>query len=101
MVVARSLGVLGAFALMTIFHCYALYPILSREGLVRIGVFFMLNGVATVSEAAVWGYKKHWVKAALAWICETMLATWAASGLNIPNGLSRIPWSELCNAPSY
>lgn len=57
--VARSLGVLGAFGLMAIFHIYALSPILDREALVRIGVFFMLNGVATVSEAAFWGHKKH------------------------------------------
>ncbi|KAN0122281.1 hypothetical protein V8E51_000607 [Hyaloscypha variabilis] len=100
-IVARSLGVLGAFGLMAIFHMYALSPILSREGLIRIGAFFMLNGVATVSEAALWGHKKHWLKAALAWTCETILASWTASGLNIPNGLSRIPWRELCDAPSY
>lgn len=100
-VVARSLGVLGAFGLMAIFHIYALYPILNREALMRIGVFFMLNGVATVSEAAIWGHKRHWLKAAMAWLCETILASWAASGLNIPNGLSRIPWRELCDTPSY
>lgn len=58
-VIARSLGVLGAFGLMAAFHIYALSPILNREGLTRIGVFFMLNGVATVSEGAIWGHKKH------------------------------------------
>jgi hypothetical protein len=85
---------------MAIFHIYALWPILNYEALTRIGVFFMLNGVATVSEAAVWGRNKHWLKTALAWICETLLASWAASGLNIPKGLSRIPWRALCDVPN-
>ncbi|CZR50772.1 uncharacterized protein PAC_00646 [Phialocephala subalpina] len=97
-VVARSLGVLGAFALMGLFHIYALYPILDHEALIRIGTFFFLNGIATVSEAAIWGHKKHWIKAGLAWIFQTSLATWAAAGLNIPNGLSRIRWREICDA---
>ena len=61
-VVARSLGVLGAFGLMGIFHLYALYPILDKEALIRIGVFFILNGVATVSEVAIWGHKRHLVE---------------------------------------
>jgi hypothetical protein len=86
---------------MAVFHIYALYPILSHEALVRIGVFFFLNGVATVSEAAIWGHKKHWLKTTLAWIFETTLASWAASGMNIPNGLSRILWREICDSTNY
>lgn len=81
---------------MAIFHVYALLPILTDEALFRIAMFFILNGVATVIEAAVWGTKKHWVKAVCAWIIETGLATWTASGMDIPNGLSKIPWRELC-----
>jgi hypothetical protein len=83
---------------MALFHIYALYPILNGEALFRIGVFFCLNGVATVAEAAIWGKKRHWVKAVLAWAFETVLASWTAGGLSIPNGLSRIPWRELCDA---
>lgn len=100
-VVARSLGVMGAFALMAVFHMYALYPILDREELYRIGIFFFLNGVATVSEAAIWGQRKHWLRATLAWVFQTTMASWTAAGVNIPNGLSRIRWSEVCDAPRY
>ncbi|KAL2072567.1 hypothetical protein VTL71DRAFT_11910 [Oculimacula yallundae] len=100
-VFARSLGVLGAFNLMAIFHMYALSPILDREGLVRIGLFFFLNGIATVSEAAIWGHKKHWVKTVLAWTFETVIASWAVSGLNLPKGLSRIQWMAICGAKTY
>jgi len=100
-VIARSVGVLGAFSLMAIFHIYALYPILDREALFRIGLFFFLNGIGTVSEAAIWGHKKHWSKMALAWVFQTTLASWTAAGLNIPNGLSRIRWSEICGAPMF
>jgi hypothetical protein len=83
---------------MAVFHVYALLPILNNQALARIGVFFFLNGIATVAEAAIWGHKKHWTKATLAWIFETLLASWTASGMNIPNGLSKIPWREICDA---
>jgi hypothetical protein len=83
---------------MALFHIYGLMPILDREALFRVGVFFFLNGIATVSEAIVWGKKKHLLKTVLAWIFETSLATWTASGVNIPNGLSKILWRELCDA---
>src|SRR6202012_3266327 len=54
-VIARAIGVLGAFTLMAMFHIYGLMPILNREALFRVGVFFFVNGIATVSEASVWG----------------------------------------------
>jgi hypothetical protein len=97
-VIARSLGVLGAFGLMAVFHMYALQPIIDRDALIRIGLFFLINGIATVAEAAVWGKKRHWLKAVLAWIFETSISTWTAKGINFPNGLSKIPWREMCNA---
>jgi hypothetical protein len=81
---------------MAIFHVYALLPILNHEALIRIAVFFFLNGVATVTEAAIWGHKKHWMKTILAWIFETTVASWTANGMNIPNGLSKIPWRDMC-----
>jgi len=56
--ISRALGVIGAFCLMALFHIYALQPILSKEALTRVGIFFFVNGVATVAEGAVWGKKK-------------------------------------------
>lgn len=61
-------------------------------------MFFVINGMATVVEAAVWGKRKHWVKAVLAWIFETSISTWTASGIDFPNGLSKIDWREVCSA---
>jgi len=96
--IARSFGVLGAFSLMALFHMFALQPIVTRAALLRIGIFFFLNGVATVAEATLWGKKRHWLKTLMAWVFETGIATWTASGMNFPNGLSRISWKEVCNA---
>lgn len=86
---------------MGLFHVYAIAPIIDREALVRIGLFFVLNGIATVFEAMIWGRKRHWMKAVLAWIFETVLASWTASALNLPSGLSKITWAEVCHPPSY
>lgn len=96
--IAQPLGVIGAFGLMGLFHMYALQPILRPEGLIRIGLFFLLNGVAVVVEAMIWGKKRHWLKALLAWVFEACIASWAASYMSIPHGLSKIPWKEICDA---
>ena len=93
---ARSAGILGAFILMAVFHVYALEPILPRRSLIRIGIFFLLNGVATVCEGAVWGRNQHWLKTAMAWIFEIALATWTAETSRIPTGLRNIAWKDLC-----
>ncbi|KAI9848955.1 MAG: hypothetical protein M1837_005844 [Sclerophora amabilis] len=95
-VIARSLGVMGAFGLMAIFHIYALQPILPRSSLRRIGLFFLYNGIATVGEAAVWGRKKHWTKTLIAWTFETCLAAWTVQAAYIPRGLDNVPWKDFC-----
>jgi len=83
---------------MAIFHAYALYPMLSNEALKRVGLFFVLNGIATVVEVAIWGVKKHWLRAVLAWVFETAIASWTASAVDIPRGLANLRWWEICEA---
>ncbi|KAI9825261.1 MAG: hypothetical protein M1832_001295 [Thelocarpon impressellum] len=94
--VARSAGILGAFVLMAAFHVYALEPLLPRRSTVRIGLFFLLNGVGTVVEGAIWGRRRHWAKTALAWVFEIWLASWTAEVAHIPKGLGKIAWHEIC-----
>ena len=70
---------------------------ISAGGLKRIGMFFVLNGLATIFEEMIWGHKQHWVKAVLAWSFEISVSTWTAEAVKIPNGLSKIPWQEMCD----
>ncbi|KAI9677992.1 MAG: hypothetical protein M1817_005936 [Caeruleum heppii] len=95
-VLARSIGILGAFALMAIFHMYTLQPILPRKSLRRIGYFFVLNGLGTVLEGAFWGRRRHWLKTLLAWVFELMVSTWTIKALHIPQGLNQVPWADMC-----
>ncbi|CAD6445706.1 a59f2995-1bf8-4302-a529-516135086104 [Sclerotinia trifoliorum] len=94
--IARSAGVLAAFLLMAAFHVYCLAPMLTEKALFRVGMFFILNGFATVGETVVWGRKESWMKTVLAWMTEMGLAAWTASALGIPRGINGIRWAELC-----
>jgi hypothetical protein len=93
---ARGAGVVASFFLMAMFHVYGLWPLLSGPALLRIGAFFVLNGVGTVVEEAIWGRRMHWVKTVLAWTFELAVASWTAEGLNIPEGLAGIDLTALC-----
>lgn len=88
--ISRSVGILGAFSLMAVFHMYCFYPVLDQRAVNRIGLFFFLNGIATIAESAIWGKKRHWAKAALAWTFQIILATWVASSLNLPSNTLKI-----------
>lgn len=90
------MGILAAFFLMAAFHVYALAPMVTEKALFRIGMFFVLNGFATVGEAMVWGRKDSWVKTGLAWVTEMSLAAWTAGALGIPRGVHGIKWSDIC-----
>ncbi|KAI6249916.1 hypothetical protein HI914_01645 [Erysiphe necator] len=92
--IARSVGMLGAFSLMAIFHMFCVYPVLNSKAVNRIGLFFFINGVATLAEAVMWGKKRHWAKAVLAWTFEIIIATWVASSLDVPSNTLSILWNE-------
>lgn len=94
---ARGAGVIASFFLMAMFHVYGLWPLLPGPALLRIGAFFVLNGVGTVVEEAIWGRRVHWVKTVLAWAYELAVASWTAEGLNIPEGLVGIDFMALCS----
>ena len=94
---ARGIGIIASFALMGFFHVYALAPILPIDAQARICAFFLVNGVGTVIEDAVWGKREHWVKALLAWVFELAVASWTVEGLSVPPGLRNIQWSSLCD----
>lgn len=87
---------IASFVLMAVFHVYGLWPLLPGPALLRIGAFFILNGVGTVVEEAIWGRRVHWVKTVLAWAYEFAVASWTAEGLNIPEGLAGIDLMALC-----
>ncbi|KAF2201774.1 hypothetical protein GQ43DRAFT_335495, partial [Delitschia confertaspora ATCC 74209] len=93
---SRSAGVVSGFALMAIFHVYALSPLLNSEGMWRIGVFFTANGVFTVLEVAIWGRKRHWARGVIAWIVESWLATWTVVAIPVADGVLGANWRALC-----
>ena len=71
-------------------------PILSAEGKLRIGLFFVLNGVLTMAESAVWGRKRDWRRALMAWVFELALASWAVETAQVADGLLEADWRGLC-----
>ncbi|KAJ4287999.1 hypothetical protein N0V90_012015 [Kalmusia sp. IMI 367209] len=95
-IIARSFAVIASFSLMAVFHAEVMSPLLPPEGKLRIGLFFVLNGVCTVAEVAVWGKKRDWRRALMAWIIELALASWAVETAQVADGLLNADWRGLC-----
>ncbi|EFR02194.1 hypothetical protein MGYG_05197 [Nannizzia gypsea CBS 118893] len=94
---AKGIGIIASFSLMGLFHAYSLAPVLPLDGILRIIAFFLLNGIGTVIETAIWGRNSHWGKALLAWIFEILVASWTVEGLSLPKGLQNVSWDSICN----
>ncbi|KAF2270650.1 hypothetical protein CC78DRAFT_411118, partial [Lojkania enalia] len=93
---ARSAAVVAAFSLMAVFHMYALEPLLNDEGRRKIGWFFVVNGIFTVAEVAVWGRKRHWARTVVAWCIELAISTWTIRAVPIADGVLGADWKGLC-----
>ncbi|PVI08174.1 hypothetical protein DM02DRAFT_648235 [Periconia macrospinosa] len=96
--VVRAGAVVSAFGFMALFHMYGMSPILSAEGRRRVGIFFVANGVCTVVETAVWGRRRDWRRAVLAWGIELGLASWTIVECEVADGLLNADWRGLCRA---
>lgn len=94
--VARPLAVIASFGLMAVFHAEIMSPLLPLEGKTRIGLFFLLNGVFTVIEVAMWGKRRDWRRALMAWIIELSLASWAVQTAQVADGLLNADWRAMC-----
>lgn len=94
---AKGIGIIASFTLMGLFHAYALAPLLPLDALLRVFAFFLLNGIGTVIEDAVWGKRVHWGKTLLAWVFELTIASWTVEGLSVPKGLKNIAWASICD----
>ncbi|KAJ6261009.1 hypothetical protein Dda_3674 [Drechslerella dactyloides] len=96
---ARGAGVIAAFALMGVFHAYIGWAVM-RDSVYGWGVvvgFFVMNGIATVLESVLWGRRRSWVRAVLAWGFEIALASWAMSGVEFPRELWRVHDPLFCH----
>jgi hypothetical protein len=94
--IARAAAVVSGFLLMAVFHVYAMEPMLTSEGVWRIGLFFVLNGILTVVEVAVWGKKRHWLRAVMAWAFELSFAAWVVAAIDVSDGVLEADWKDLC-----
>jgi hypothetical protein len=98
---SRAAGVISAFGLMAAFHVYSLVPLLPSSALWRIGLFFIVNGIYTVAEAAVWGRRKHCAKRWMAIAFQLAMTSWTVKACHIPLGLGQLDWRKICDTPQW
>ena len=71
---------------MAVFHVYALALVLLQEMMMRVGLFFVLNGAGLVAAIAVWGRKTGWGRTGATWGFEVGLAGWVVRGVGFQMG---------------
>jgi Membrane bound O-acyl transferase family len=89
-------GVLGAFALMAVFHVWAFAPYFRPEGLFRVAVFFMVNGVGCIFDNAIWGERITWLRVIVNWLYQLFWAQYTVRECDIPDGLLAIDFKNFC-----
>ena len=94
----RVFATLAAFVTMGVWHTWSLQPLVSPEAQLRILLFFVLNGVGTIADNAVWGPSRNdnMLRRTFSWAWCAFLAQWTASACAIPNGIHQIQWSQIC-----
>jgi hypothetical protein len=89
-------GIMGGFGVMAIFHAWSLAPYVKPEGLFRVAMFFMANGVGCIVDYWIWGKKNTWARVLVNWIYEIYWAQYTAAKCDIPDGLMAIDFKNLC-----
>jgi len=89
-------GVMGGFGLMALFHVWALSPYVEPVGLSRVAVFFMANGAGSVADYWVWERQNTWTRVVVNWAFEIFLAQYTVAKFDIPDGLLRIDYRNIC-----
>jgi hypothetical protein len=89
-------GVIGGFIVMAIFHVWAFAPYLRPEGLYRVAVFFMANGVGCILDHGIWGERSTWTRVIVNWLYEVFWAQYTVRECDIPDGLLAIEFRNIC-----
>lgn len=89
-------GVMGGFGVMAIFHVWAFVPYVKPEGLFRIGVFFIANGVGSIIDFWIWERRNTLLRVVVNWAYEIYWAQYTAARCDIPDGLIGINFKNIC-----
>ena len=89
-------GVVGGFGIMAVFHMWAFAPYVKPEGLFRIGMFFMANGVGTIVDYWIWEKRNTPLRVVVNWMYEIYWAQYTAAKCDIPDGLIAIDFRNIC-----
>ena len=81
---------------MAVFHVWSFEPYVGREGLIRIGLFFIANGVGSIVDFWIWGTKNTLVRIFVNWVFEVFWAQYAAAKCDVPDGLMAIDFKNIC-----
>jgi hypothetical protein len=89
-------GVLGGFGVMAIFHVWSLAPYVRPEGLVRVALFFLANGVGSLADYWMWGKRNTPERVIINWMYEIFWSQYAIAKCDVPNGLAAIDFQRIC-----
>jgi hypothetical protein len=89
-------GVLAGFGVMAIFHVWSLAPYVKPEGLLRVALFFMANGVGCVIDYAIWGERSTVLRTIVSWIYEIYWAQYTIAKCDLPGPWIEIDFEHMC-----